>query len=464
MRISLRDPDSAEPVDVVVVDFATAEFLADLFPGAVTKQLPGMPTELAAKKKAGRPKTNRSSFDRKRDYRQAQRDRLADQLAQVNQSHFRWLQTGNNLCPENTNRSIGINGTQIRSDIDLPIYDSIYDAKPGRLDTGEEALLSYAGADDFIELLRDLSKRVIADKKEASLISPAHFEDHSLLDTSRGLANITYLHGIWFDCDGGDMAAQDFVDLFPHLRMAIYSTYSSTAASPRWRAYIPTSHAMSIDIHSLIVDQVLQVVNDAGYWSDAQLEKAKAIKSKLRHGFDPSKRCASSLFYLPSQAANSEETFFIDANDPLRAELDVPAWIERCILDLRPEPELSVEEKPARPQPPISNVSDEMQAIIDKLREEQDQQGAASREKRRQKAVDSWRGTPSGHGHVEFFRLAARLQATGMDEFGIRSTLSSEAFSSGSNGRDRKSEIHGIMRSLSKRGTLAPVRTYKRKK
>ena len=275
MRCSIRDPGCVDPVRIVVMDYATAEFLASLFSGAQIKQLPGMPKELGARR-AGRPKKHKSEAARKAKYRDDIRAEMLQALERITSANFvSATYLSSNLCPGNHSIDREINGTNISAPISLPIYESIYDQAPFLLPSGDPALLDYAGADDFIEFLRCLSLRKIRDKKDAYLISPAHFVANPLVDTSRGLANIKYIHGVWFDCDGGDLEPDVFADLFPHLRMAIYSTFSSTKAARRWRAFVPTTHAMTIDVHRLIVDQMLRIVNDAGFWSDKQLGRAQ---------------------------------------------------------------------------------------------------------------------------------------------------------------------------------------------
>jgi hypothetical protein len=54
-------------------------------------------------------------------------------------------------------------------------------------------------------------------------------------ETSRGKGNHLFSNGIWFDVDGGDLAPAAFANLFPTLRMTIFSTFSSTKKMPRYR-------------------------------------------------------------------------------------------------------------------------------------------------------------------------------------------------------------------------------------
>ena len=74
--------------------------------------------------------------------------------------------------------------------------------------------------------------------------------------------------------------------------------------------FIPTSLAMSVDIHKMIMRQIESVLNEKGYWTKKQLDARTKIKSRSLHGFDTSKFNAASLFYLPCQAKNPADSFF----------------------------------------------------------------------------------------------------------------------------------------------------------
>ena len=190
--------------------------------------------------------------------------------------------------------------------------------------------------------LRDLHDR-IAPKDRAFLWSPAEFDPDMASDTSRGLANIKAIWGIWLDCDGGDLQPHEFAAMFPHLTMVMYNSASSTKEAPRWRAVIPTTCAMTIDVHRDILMQLMKALNRRGYYSKKQLEKRaqRGLGGKL-HGFDPSKFAACSLFYLPVQAAAGRDaSFFMTFDGGKRQAINPYEWIDKTIIDHRPEPEPS---------------------------------------------------------------------------------------------------------------------------
>ncbi|SEP51224.1 hypothetical protein SAMN04487843_1469, partial [Methylobacterium sp. ap11] len=245
------------------------------------------------------------------------------------------------------------------------------------------------------------------------------------------------------------------------LRVVVWNTASATAEKPRWRAFVPTTHAMSMDVHKLILEQIERVLNRAGYWGKRQLEKRSGIKQRREHGFDESKFNAASLFYLPCQAKDPKDSFFIDygEDDPKRGPLDLHAWIEDCILDLRPK----LEPVPAGPAAPVASsvaaeparVSASLQAVRDTLRAEKEQTTAGQREEWVTAAITTWQATAyvPGTGHNAFFKLGAALKHAGLDDAEIRMMLSEQAAYARSP-RERRAEIKGILKSLRRSGTL----------
>jgi hypothetical protein len=481
MRCSIRNPADATPKKVVVMDRDTADWLAALFPGATVTPLPNLGV-MPSKGKAGRPRQHADNAAKARKHRIGKEHEFLAQLDLIN---------GTSLTHAGYGKIIGQIWDEIREsacdDITYKTSDSVTPPSSSASTCGSAFLsiydsipfvhLDHEDDDVFIGHLRDLHARVVA-KEAAGVISPAHFDPDKVADTDRGLANITHLRGIWLDNDGGDLTHRAFADLFPYLRIVVWNTASSTAAAPRWRAFIPTSCAYSLDVLALIMAQIVKVLNQAGYWGKKQLErqaKRGGTKQRLRHGFDESKFNGASLFYLPCQPKDLKDSFFIDYGeiDPKRGSLDLHAWIKHCILDLRPEPEpVKTSPRSARANaeavkadvadlvaaddslvPEKKRVSVELQKLQTALAAQQAQSARGRREVWVEKAVQDWRFTPRGSGHTGFFKLAAALHRAGVDEGEIRSTLHTEAAYAHSPG-ERRAEINGIIRSLRARGTL----------
>ena len=131
----------------------------------------------------------------------------------------------------------------------------------------------------------------------------------------RAIGNIVYVRGIWLDFEVGDLKPDEFPDLFPDTRMAIFNTYNHTTDAPRLRVVIPTKDIMTPEAYSLIWEQIEFKLKDAGYSVGSKSRKLK------RSGLDKSKKTPTSLFFLPCQAKNPRDSFFWDFKDD-RATLD----------------------------------------------------------------------------------------------------------------------------------------------
>ncbi len=261
IRSSARNPADLTPKDFVVMDRATADWLAALFPGAKVQALLGLPTQ-ALKGKPGRKGKHESNGAKTAACRARAKEELIGQLEQINEGSFSELsypsldENETNSCNENTYRE----GHFVTPISHGDVFGSIYDTT---------ACISVGGgkADEFIALLRGLHDRVLVAKEDSGLVSPSRFDPDASAETKRGLANVKYVSGIWFDNDGGDLGFKDFARLFPYLRMAIWNTYSHTPQKPRWRVFIPTSLAMSLDVHRMIMKKFEMVLNKNGYWT-----------------------------------------------------------------------------------------------------------------------------------------------------------------------------------------------------
>ncbi|TXN17200.1 hypothetical protein FV219_00810 [Methylobacterium sp. WL122] len=471
MRCSIRNPADENPKRVVVMDRDTAEWLAALFPGAAVMPLPGLGA-MPSKGKAGRPRQHADDAAKAKAYRDEQERKLLTQLdlingtslIQVQYPHFAqqvWSEMRESARHDISSKE----GDYVTA---LPptsqaatcgtVFLSTYDRLP--FDHFE-----HEGDDAFIADLRALHERVI-EKEFSGLFSPAHFDPAKAADTGRGLDNVTHLRGIWLDNDGGDLTHEVFADLFPYLRIVVWNTASSTAAAPRWRAFIPTTYAMSLDVLALIMAQIVKVLNRAGFWGKKQLEKRPGIKDRRCHGFDETKFNGASMFYLPCQAKDPADSFFLDYSegDPKRGPLDLHAWIEHCILDLRPDlepdPVVVPMQAPTPKARPIATdqgrVCAKLQALRDALAAQKEQSGAGRRAAMVEKAVQDWRGAPRGSGHMAFFTLGAALQRAGLTDNEIAEKLRDEAFYARSPAK-RRAEIKDLLKSLNRRGTFGRV-------
>ena len=160
-----------------------------------------------------------------------------------------------------------------------------------------------------------------------------------------------------------------------------------------------------------------------GRLRDAGYTKSPKPTSKLkRSGLDHSKRAATSLFYLPSQAANRVDSFFEFYDQDNRQPLDPEAWLRNVRLETPSEPRVGGDRL----------VSGKEVAA----------------------AVERWRGSPSGSGNEAFYALAVELARLGMADDEIEQTLRQEAHFARSPA-ERRNQIPSVLRSLTKQRRVA---------
>lgn len=455
MRSSIRNPQDMTAKQVVVMDRDTAEWLADLFPGATIAPLPGLDV-VPRKGKAGRKRKHSSGSERTKSCRAEKHTKLLAELDRLNGTDFAM-----NGYPDLDPGAFGCNdiASYIR-DYVTPIsalsgmaFATIYDKTPlGQID--------YQDDDAFVAELRRLHQDVVA-KEDAGLFAPACFDATRSDETARGLANVTYLRGIWLDNDGGDLTYAAFAELFPYLRVVVWNTASSTPEKPRWRAFIPTTCAMSVEVHKLIIAEIVGVLNSAGYWGQRKLEKDTRLKGKRCHGFDESKFVATSMFYLPCQARHPKGSFFTDfgVRDPWRGPLSVHDWLDHVIGKWKPEPEIVpvlplTEASIVLPNPaPTSSPPTRLQALREQLQQDHRQSVTGRQEEKVARAIEAWRSTPSGSGHHALFCLGAALWRAGLAPHEVRLKLQEEVMFAISPW-ERRGEISGIIKKLERSGTF----------
>jgi hypothetical protein len=89
--------------------------------------------------------------------------------------------------------------------------------------------------------LEEAFQEKYAKKEDNFLISPSTFVQKVNIKTERGRENVVLASGIFLDFDGGDLKPLTLSQIFPQLRMTIYSSINSIKASLRFRVYIPTA-------------------------------------------------------------------------------------------------------------------------------------------------------------------------------------------------------------------------------
>jgi hypothetical protein len=454
-RISTRNLNDRAPKHVVVADRAAAEALADLYPGANVMRLP-LADLIPESGKSGRRRIHDSDADRKAAYRKRHKTELLRQLDEVNGilSETKLPYTYKDI----SSLTDEVNG--ISSETKLPYtykdISSLTDAAFGGSLFGDVrrkhpfANLSAIPPSDFIAFMRDLHTRNVA-KPDSGLWSPSEFESKPGVSTGRGLANITAVHGVFLDNDGGDLSPEEFAAMLPHYMMVIHNSSSSTPDHMKWRAIIPTTCAMTIDVHREMMLQIRQALNRRGYFDKKQLaKKAETGLGGKCHGFDPSKYNAASMFYLPAQAAAGPHASFFHVFDGgKRKAINPYQWIDKTIINHQPEPEPLPATVKSIPAPPVRKDPKLTRALL-LIESEKRKHHRQNYEERVDAAIQRWHEHPKGSGNQAFFDLAMALAGAGMERSEIKDTLYAEAaYAHGQDSqRDRRAAISHIMSKL----------------
>lgn len=330
-RISIRVPDDQNRKRVVLPDRATAEWIAEMFPGSEILPLPEishlkpMDELIGQPQQVGRPRLHKDKAARDSLYRKNKIDDLIEEMRVIESDATKLPYTG-------TKGDFVASGN---------LFLSIYSDTPYHSTAGWNA-------DQLFDFLRDRSAMEFSDKFDNSPFSPAFFDKAIAPDRSpRGRQNIAYMRHVCLDNDGGGISPDEFAALFPHVRMFIYSTRSSHNDNKRYRVIIPTVQFFGVRTYAHLIAEICTVLRRRGWYGAAYFEKhadnPEHLIGKRNHGFDEGKFKPESIFLLPCKSLHgAEHTFLID-HHPECQPLDVMSWIVKPTQRMKPAPEVTAE-------------------------------------------------------------------------------------------------------------------------
>ena len=238
MRTSIRDPKNIEPKTVIVPDISAAEYLNGLFPGSRIEKLE---TEIPCLKRAktGRPRKWQSDKERKAQYRQRQKQKLLNELFQLNRGPYsNGGELGNGEAGVRDEMGIRRYTSFVPEPLTMTVYRDLDS------NSNPAGYVDFDNFEVFCSLLKSLHDHPVKNKEANFLMSPAIFDpNHPDREGKkrRGLKNIRYLRHIWFDFENGELKPEELAELFPLYQMVIFNTYNHTADAPRFRVIFPTS-------------------------------------------------------------------------------------------------------------------------------------------------------------------------------------------------------------------------------
>ena len=168
----------------------------------------------------------------------------------------------------------------------LTIFKSAFDNKTHRR-------MDFQSWEDFVGLLRDLSGQPLNSKQDASLISPAIYEQ----GTTRSNRNvIEWGHWACVDVDDYTGTIDELLTRFESTNTVIYSTASSTVDQPKFR--------IVFDLDRRVDTEELR-----HFWF--------ALNKDLGELGDPQTKDSSRMYYIPAAYAGSHSFFHTTSGDPL---------------------------------------------------------------------------------------------------------------------------------------------------
>ena len=386
-RGSARDPSNLNPKCFFVPDRGTAEWLKSKVPGSRLENINLDLGDLKISDRPAQPSKYSSDAEKQKAYRERKKQKEAEAVLNCfNQKNPIDME----LC--NADKD---------DDREMCYVKTIYDSP--EVTTFRGSILSsimstrvlsevYTDTiDEFEWNLRRVYKDELLHKEDNILICPSKFLKTPEADKPRGLDNVEFVNGIWLDKDKNGIGPKQFADLFPTLRMTIYSTFSSTKKCVRYRVYIPTSRGMTTEEYKSVVKGMIEKVREAGYQDKQDSRKA------IIHGFDLSKFHAVSLFYLPCQPKDPSGRYFKNFKGENRRALVPSDWI-----------------KVERPEPvPFVQTPEDWHGSGD--------QGLI------EAAGNDCRSALSGTGNDEFFKSALKLRSAGCSPQEIAAILQGQA-------------------------------------
>ena len=444
MRCSLRT-DSKNPVRIFVADKAIAEYLHSIFrQSSLRRPRVDIPEELSEKR--GPKKIHKNAGEKDKAYRERQKLEILNAQKDLENLLNLESQTGTLFChnifatnfsnstfKRNSSRSKSVKNKAALNSEDFQISspagppETTGDPQTdetlavGNLYQTKETPLpfecfEYEGDEVDIAFLEECHTRILDSKEQNTLSGPALF-DPNIGEKWRAEENILFLQNIWFDFEDGDLTPESFAEIFPDTEMYAFNSYSHTQVAPRFRVFIPTTTKMTPAAYKLIWDKIERAIERDGYWV------GKERKNFKPSGLDKSKRSPTSIFYLPCQAKNPEDSFFLKFTGGDRSPLDPLSWIKADEF-----------------------ISDDPRIDKDDPGETSDQAPDLSRI---EAAKAIFRATQPRCWNGNFWNLAVVLKASHMSIWEIESTLREHA-AFANTPKDLLKQIPRIIKKLSK--------------
>lgn len=349
-RISLRDPDSTDPIEIALPTEKMALQIKYFLPNAkivISDDAIDVPNELI-KKRGQRGKGSNSlnqalrsriNYNKKTNIISMNKGIFVDDVGN-SQDSFLFEKNYNKGSFQTDSQNINQDQTSQEDEcplsaipdmsedtevIELSIFADKYRNGYNTLDPD-----NLKDIEDFLEWC---SKRELSSKEENFLMCLAVFDKNKLVEYKEKLEewenngrigekpamfckqHIKKMAPLLFlDFDGGNLLPEDLKKIFPDMWIITHSTYSHTNELPKFRAILALSRSCSVEEYEIIAAKTVLMIED--YCENS--------------GIDLGKLAAGSLFYAPGIGRDREAAFFecihgdrIDVEMMLKSKLGV---------------------------------------------------------------------------------------------------------------------------------------------
>lgn len=281
MRTNLRVLDSLEPVDIIVPDRSSAEFLG------------GILGSCSIMKIAAPIINQKTSFNQSQKDKRARAARAYEELIST--------KTLPNTYTYKENGSVCVERLQM---LHFTTHRSVYDTD------GKQYTSVMQDPQEFISFLKLQSKKPVRTKQESPLVNPSVYKEDfgSRYRTAR---NFNYSSFLVLDFDSGSVSKEIFIKLFGNrapiddrLSFVICNTFSRTQQSPnRFRVFVfYQMPAMTIDQHKSCYDYIVHKLERAGH-------------SPVKSGLDSSSSSPIQSFYVPCTNIDHQDHAFFETHN-----------------------------------------------------------------------------------------------------------------------------------------------------
>ncbi len=409
MRTSLRVQADMQPVQAFVPDWRSAEYLANLLPGARVEQ---MDLGIEALKGA-KPRFKLA-------------DTAAERMARTRAKQAEAVRRSNELMEVHRLASGAITGT-------VPVIITSKAVVATR-DIASHALPDWNALRDLLE--NDRHRKL--PKDEAGLIVGSLMDPDAVEESVAGLANVIYTQFAWMDVDDGDITPEQASQLLGDVQHLVYSSFNNgkVQGKHRFRVVVPLNKPVDADTYRAIWQVLADRFAAAGFWVPSKAGE-EVPSGRPVSGLDYSKCKVSDFMYRPVRTALRDKNVWIDRwSLPI---LDVDSFAtairdeEEDVLDLWLQERL---ERQAREEAMFRDVPD----LLAQFRL---QAAEAVKKDAAIRVAEEFAAIPSGGMNQNLYRLAVILVRSGHSPDEMHDTLN-QLLAGRAGGRDHMKDLRDI--------------------